>query len=128
MKWSTLIRLAPRLALVVLPAALLLGACGSSPQGRAAPAESSATTVTATRSSTATSSASPTSRTSSPAASRSVPVPRAMPDYVGQKLADVQATLAQYNVQIKTVNKIDAQPAGTVIEQDPVAGRRAPNW
>jgi beta-lactam-binding protein with PASTA domain len=51
-----------------------------------------------------------------------------MPDYVGQKLADVQATLAQYNVQIKTVNKIDAQPAGTVIEQDPVAGRRAPNW
>lgn len=114
-------KLASRIAVVVLPAALLLGACGSSSQGTAAPAETSAPSVTTTQS-TATSSASPTSRSSSTAASSSVPVPREMPDYTGQTLSDAQAALAPYNVQIKTVNRIDAQPAGTVIEQVPVAG------
>ncbi|HEY5881763.1 MAG TPA: PASTA domain-containing protein [Nakamurella sp.] len=114
-------KLASRIAVVVLPAALLLGACGSSSQGTAAPAETSAPSVTTTQS-TATSSASPTSRASSTAASSSVAPPKVMPDYVGQELSDVQAALAQYNVQIKTVNRIDAQPAGTVIDQDPVAG------
>lgn len=110
-----------RIAVITLPAVLVLGACGSS-GGAESPPTSAAVVATSTPSTTATSSASPTNRTSRPAASSSVPVPRAMPDYVGQELSDVQAALAQYNVQIKTVNRIDAQPAGTVIEQDPVAG------
>jgi len=45
-----------------------------------------------------------------------------MPDFTNRTLSDAQAALAQYNVQIKTVNRISAEPAGTVIDQDPVAG------
>lgn len=115
-------KLGARMAIAVLPVALLLSACGSSAQSEGTPTAASVANSTSTPSSTATSSASPTSRSSTPASSSSVPAPKVMPDYVGEDLSDVQAALAQYNVQIKTVNRIDAQPAGSVIEQDPVAG------
>ncbi len=113
-------KLAPRVAVLVLPAALLLGACGSATQGTAeAPPTTSAA---ASSSAPPTSSASPTSRSSTIATSSSVSVPKVMPDLTGKTLSDAQAALAPYNVQIKTANKIDAAPAGTVIEQSPVAG------
>jgi len=111
-------KLAYRIALVVLPTALLLGACGSG--GTATTADSPAATASGATT-TPTSSGSPTSR-STTATSSSSPVPKVMPDYTGRQLTDVQAALAEYNVQIKTVNRIDARPAGTVIDQDPVAG------
>jgi serine/threonine-protein kinase len=112
-------KLAARLAAAVLPVAVLLGGCGSGTQGTAAPpaptSESSPTTQS-------TASASPTSRSTTLPASSSVAVPKVMPDLTGMTLSAAQAALAPYNVQVKTVNKIDAQPAGSVIEQDPVAG------
>lgn len=111
-------KLVTRIALVVLPTALLLGACGSG--GTATTADSPAATASGATTTT-TSSGSPTARTTG-ATSSSSPVPKVMPDYTGRQLAEAQAALAEYNVQIKTVNRIDAQPASTVIDQDPVAG------
>lgn len=111
-------KLAARLAVLVLPATVLLGACGSGTPGIAAP--SSTTPVSMAEEST--SSASATARSTTVATSSSVAVPKVMPDFTGITLSAAQAALAQHNVQIKTVNKIDPQPAGTVIEQDPVAG------
>lgn len=112
-------KLAARIALIVLPAALFLGACGS---GGTATTADSPVASTSAATTTPTSSGSPTSRSTSTATSSANPVPKVMPDYAGRQLAEVQASLAEYNVQIKTVNRIDAQPAGTVIDQDPVAG------
>lgn len=109
-----------RVAAIALPAILLLSACGSSTSGSGTTATQEAATTT---SAAPTTSASPRNTHSSAAStSSSVPVPKVMPDFVGQTQSAAQAALAQYNVQIKTVNRIDAQPAGTVIEQDPVAG------
>lgn len=108
-----------QIALIVLPVILLLGACGSPGSDSGTPTAQAAATTSA---GATPSSASPTTRSSTAPTSSSVSVPKVMPDFVGQTQAAAQATLAQYNVQIKTVNRIDAQPAGSVIEQDPVAG------
>ena len=116
-------RLTRRLAVALLPAALVLAGCGSS-EPTAQPAGPAATTTAPSTiaSSAATISASPTSRSGTIATSSSVAVPKVMPDFTNRTLSDAQAALAQYNVQIKTVNRISAEPAGTVIDQDPVAG------
>lgn len=52
----------------------------------------------------------------------SVKAPEIMPDLTGELFEDAQAELVQYNVRIIEKSKISSEPAGTVIEQDPVAG------
>lgn len=118
-------KLKRHLGVVVIPALMLLGACGSASSGTPAPQVATTTSDASTSAATPTTthiSASPSARPSAGTTASSIPVPKVMPDFVGQTQSAAQATLSQYNVQIKTVNKIDAQPAGTVIEQDPVAG------
>lgn len=45
-----------------------------------------------------------------------------MPDFVGGTVDEAEAVLKPLNVRIKTVNLISAERAGTIIEQEPVAG------
>ncbi|WP_420124634.1 PASTA domain-containing protein [Nakamurella sp.] len=116
-------KFAARLVAIGLPVALLLGACGSG--GTATPAAvSTPSSAEAAPASSAVPSSTPatTTRPTTSSPTSSVAAPKVMPDYTGQSLSAAQAALAPYNVRIKTVNRIDSQPAGTVIEQDPVAG------
>jgi hypothetical protein len=45
-----------------------------------------------------------------------------MPNLVGQSVDEARAELIPYNVRITTENRIDASPAGMVIDQDPPGG------
>lgn len=52
----------------------------------------------------------------------STQVPSFMPDLVGLSEEDAKAQLIVYNVRIRTSPLISPQSAGTVVDQDPVAG------
>jgi len=62
------------------------------------------------------------SRTPSAAASSSASLPELMPDFVGQTVPEAEAILKPLNVRIKKIPLIAQEAAGTIIEQDPVAG------
>lgn len=116
-------KFAARLVVIGLPVALVLAGCGAGGTATTAgPTESAVVTSSSSAPTSSSPTTSSTSRSTAASPSSSAPAPRVMPDYTGQSLSAVQAALAPYNVRIKTVNRIDSQPAGTVIEQDPVAG------
>ena len=76
--------------------------------------------VTSTGPSTTTSVS--TSPSTSASVSPSAKLPEIMPDFVGGTVDQAEAVLKPLNVRIKKQNQISAEPAGTIVEQDPVAG------
>ena len=50
-------------------------------------------------------------------------VPTDMPDYVGTDYDDAKAALSEWNVSVTKVGLVSPQPVGTVVKQDPAAGK-----
>lgn len=113
-------RWAPAGALV-LAALITVTGCSKAAEtpGLALPSSTAAPTSTSGSTSSSESAASSSTATST---SASVKLPEIMPDFVGGTQEAAEAVLKPLNVRIKTQNQISAEPAGTVVAQEPVAG------
>jgi len=115
-----------RTCAVMLALLVTVTACAKDPGSATGVALSSSTPTTTTPPYAAGSaSSSVTSRTSdqsTASAVTSAELPTFMPDFVGGTVDQAEAVLKPLNVRIKTQNRISTEAAGTVIEQNPVAG------
>lgn len=107
-------------ACAVILAVTLTGCSNSgSPALPTLPSTSTSTSLTPTSSSQQPASSS----SSKPPTSTSDPVPTTIDDYYGMDFDEVKAELSQWNVSVTKVNKVAPQAVGTIIEQDPAAGK-----